>query len=256
MPYDRYLGEGHDTSEILKLMVHDPSSGIDLPAAILLETVQGEGGLTAASKQWVECVAKIARSVGALLIIDDIQAGCGRTGSFFSFEPFDIKPDIITMAKSISGYGLPMSLVLVDPEFDCLGPGEHNGTFRGNSHAFATAKAAIDKFWIDDTFLSSFDEKEQIIIETLQSLSNIIENSQLKGRGLFRGIDVLSGQLANKICGTAFENGLILETSGSDEQVIKILAALTISKDELKNGLDILSSATETTLQSSNLAAE
>ena len=201
-------------------------------------------------------MAKIARSVGALLIIDDIQAGCGRTGSFFSFEPFDIKPDIITMAKSISGYGLPMSLVLVDPEFDCLSPGEHNGTFRGNSHAFATAKAAIDKFWIDDTFLSSFDEKEQIIIETLQSLSNIIENSQLKGRGLFRGIDVLSGALANKICRTAFENGLILETSGSDGQVIKILAALTISKDELKNGLDILRSATETTLQSSNLAAE
>ena len=90
----------------------------------------------------------------------------------------------------------------------------------------------------------------------MQSLSNIIENSQLKGRGLFRGIDVLSGDLANKICRTAFENGLILETSGSDGQVIKILAALTISKDELKNGLDILSSATETTLQSSNVAAE
>ncbi len=135
------------------------------PAAILLETVQGEGGLNAASPEWLRRVAELAHAHGALLIVDDIQAGCGRTGSFFSFEKLGIMPDIVTMAKSISGFGLPMAMVLVRPEHDVLGPAEHNGTFRGNTHAFVTARVAIEKFWADKGFEYQLDDKAALIAD-------------------------------------------------------------------------------------------
>ncbi|MBC7168518.1 diaminobutyrate--2-oxoglutarate transaminase, partial [Phenylobacterium sp.] len=125
MPYDGYFGEGVDTAAQLDKMLSDPSGGVDKPAAIIVEVVQGEGGLNVASAEWLQKVEKIARKHGALFIVDDIQAGCGRTGAFFSFEGMGLKPDIITMAKSLSGMGLPMALVLVKPELDQWKPGEH-----------------------------------------------------------------------------------------------------------------------------------
>ncbi|OIP81979.1 MAG: diaminobutyrate--2-oxoglutarate transaminase, partial [Rhodobacterales bacterium CG2_30_65_12] len=138
MPFDAYAN-GVDSAALLDQMLCDPSGGIDAPAAIMFETVQGEGGLNAARPEWIKRVAEIAKKHGALLIIDDIQAGVGRTGTFFSFENMGVTPDIVTMAKSISGFGLPLALVLVRPEHDVFGPAEHNGTFRGNTHAFVTA---------------------------------------------------------------------------------------------------------------------
>ena len=140
-PYDGYYGPDIDTAELLEQRLADPSSGLDAPAAILVETVQGEGGLNAASPQWLKRIAAIARKHGALLIVDDIQAGCGRTGDFFSFDEAGIVPDIVTMAKSLSGMGLPFALTLFRPELDQWAPGEHNGTFRGNNHAFVTASS-------------------------------------------------------------------------------------------------------------------
>jgi diaminobutyrate-2-oxoglutarate transaminase len=151
LPYDGYLGSV-DTADLLDRMLSDHSSGVDEPAAILLETVQGEGGLNVASRPWLRRIAAIAKTYGALLIVDDIQAGCGRTGSFFSFEGTGVTPDLITMSKSISGFGLPMALLLLKPELDIWKPGEHNGTFRGNAHAFVTARVALEKFWGDRSF--------------------------------------------------------------------------------------------------------
>src|SRR5690606_30014682 len=114
----------------------DSSSGIDKPAAVIVETVQGEGGINAASLKWLKNLEKVCRKHDVLLIIDDIQAGCGRTGTFFSFEEAGIQPDMVTLSKSLSGYGLPMAVVLLKPELDRWKPGEHNGTFRGNNLAF------------------------------------------------------------------------------------------------------------------------
>src|SRR5690606_20771948 len=128
IPYDGFLGDGVDSIDLLERMICEPSSGVDAPAAIILETVQGEGGLNVASAAWVRRGEKIARDQGALFIIDDIQAGCGRTGSFFSFEDMGVSPDLITMAKSLSGYGLPMAVLLMKPQYDVFGPAEHNGT--------------------------------------------------------------------------------------------------------------------------------
>ena len=121
--------------------------------------MQGEGGLNAASGEWLRKIEQIARKHGALFIVDDIQAGCGRTGTFFSFEEMGLSPDIVTMAKSLSGMGLPFAVTLMKPEHDIWSPAEHNGTFRGNNHAFVTARVALEKFWSDGRFQAEVQEK-------------------------------------------------------------------------------------------------
>ena len=256
MPFDGYMGPEFDTVELLEKMLSDRSSGMDAPAAIMLETVQGEGGLNAARPEWVKRVAELAKEHGALLIVDDIQAGCGRTGTFFSFEKMGIEPDIVTMAKSVSGFGLPMALVLVRPEHDIFGPAEHNGTFRGNTHAFVTAKVAIEKFWKDDAFEKDLAVKADLIAEGLASLALMVDGAKMKGRGLMRGVDVGSGELAGEICARAFKKGLVIETSGPDDEVVKILAPLTTSEEMLRKGLSILLDSAREVLDTSKMAAE
>lgn len=249
MPYDGALGPDIDTAEVLATMLDEPSSGIEPPAAILFETVQGEGGLNPASAAWVRRVAEIARDHGALLIIDDIQAGVGRSGTFFSFEEMGVQPDIITMAKSLSGFGLPFAVVLVKPEYDVFGPAEHNGTFRGNNHAMVTGRVALEKFWADGRFQNTITERAGYLETRLSHIAERIPGAYVKGRGMFRGIDVGSGELAGKICAQCFEDGLIIETSGSRDQVVKILAPLTIDADTFARGLDIVEKAVAKVLE-------
>ncbi|AMM86163.1 diaminobutyrate--2-oxoglutarate transaminase [Martelella sp. AD-3] len=256
IPYDDYA-EGVDSAALLEQMLADPSSGVDEPAAIMFETVQGEGGLNAASPEWVRRMAEIARNHGALLIIDDIQAGSGRTGHFFSFEDMGVTPDIITMAKSVSGFGLPMALVLVRPEHDIFGPAEHNGTFRGNTHAFVTARVAIEKFWADGAFQKELADKSTFLTGALARIAAEIPGATLKGRGLMQGVDVGTGALAEEICARAFDNGLIIETSGNEDQVVKVLAPLTTSEETFSEGFDILLEAVRETIASkTQIAAE
>jgi len=255
LPFDDFA-EGVDSVALLDKMLSDGSGGIDAPAAIMLETVQGEGGLNAASPEFVRGVAEVAKKHGALLIIDDIQAGCGRTGTFFSFEEMGVMPDMVTMAKSISGFGLPLALVLVRPEHDVFGPAEHNGTFRGNTHAFVTARTAIYKFWSDDKFQQELAHKTVMITTALNEIAELIPGAYLKGRGLMQGVDVGSGELAEQICARAYEKGLVVETSGSDDEVVKILAPLTTSMETFRKGFNILLDATRDTLARTKIAAE
>ncbi len=134
-------------------LLTDSGSGLNDPAAVIVETVQGEGGVNVAHAEWLQSLEELCRRHDMLLIIDDVQMGCGRTGEFFSFTDFGISPDVVCISKSISGSGLPMALTLIKPEYDIWSPGEHNGTFRGNNPAFATATAALD-LWTDDTLPS------------------------------------------------------------------------------------------------------
>ncbi|MGD9865855.1 MAG: diaminobutyrate--2-oxoglutarate transaminase [Pseudodonghicola sp.] len=258
MPFDGYMGEQTDTADFLAAMLADKSGGMDAPAAILLETVQGEGGLNAARPDWIRRVADLAHRHGALLIVDDIQAGCGRTGSFFSFEGMGITPDIVTLAKSVSGFGLPMALTLVRPDCDVFGPAEHNGTFRGNTHAFVTARVAIEKFWADGTFQTEVAEKSLILTTALAELAAMIPGARLKGRGMMQGVDVGSGELASRICATAFDRGLVIETSGPEDEVVKVLAPLTTPQATFRKGLCILLEAARDTLSqnTTSIAAE
>lgn len=255
LPYDGYA-DGVDGAALLDQMLSDASGGIDAPAAIMLETIQGEGGLNAASAEFVRSIADVARKHGALLIIDDIQAGCGRTGSFFSFDEMGVTPDLVTMAKSISGFGLPLALVLVRPEHDVFGPAEHNGTFRGNTHAFLTARVAIEKFWADDSFKTELADKAKLIERRLTELADLVPGAYLKGRGLMRGVDVGSGELASRICARAYDKGLIIETSGSDGQVVKVLAPLTTPVEVFEKGFDIVIEAAREVLSTTKIAAE
>ncbi len=257
MPYDGYFGAETDTADYLEQMLADGSGGVDAPAAIILETVQGEGGLNCARAEWVRRIAAVAKEHGALLIIDDIQAGCGRSGTFFSFEDMGVTPDIVTMAKSVSGFGLPMALVLVRPQHDVFGPAEHNGTFRGNTHAFVTARVAIEKFWADDAFQKELEMKSELIQDRLFRIADQIPGSGLKGRGVMQGVDVGSGELASDICRRAYDAGLVIETSGNEDQVVKVLAPLTTPVETLRKGFDILDEAVRNAMSAKTpIAAE
>jgi diaminobutyrate-2-oxoglutarate transaminase len=256
LPYDAYLGNDLDTADVLERMLEDPSSGLDAPAAILLETVQGEGGLNAASPSWLRRIAGLAERHGALLIVDDIQAGCGRTGTFFSFEGVGIVPDLVVLSKSLSGFGLPMALLLIRPQHDIWRPAEHNGTFRGNTHAFVTAQVALRKFWSNDAFARRTAAKGAHVANRLTAMTALVPDSRVKGRGMMVGIDVGSGELAEAICRQCFADGLIIETSGAYDEVVKILAPLTTPDDVLDHGLDILEAAIHSTVVAHRTAAE
>lgn len=180
-----------------------------------------------------------------LLIVDDVQMGCGRTGEFFSFEEAGIKPDIVTLSKSISGYGLPMALVLIKPELDVWTPGEHNGTFRGNNPAFVTATKAIDTYWADGTLSADVHRKGERIHEVFTDLSTRHEGLSTRGRGMVRGLVFDEATAASKVCATAFGSGLLAETSGPSDEVVKLLPPLTITDDDLNRGLDILARSVE-----------
>jgi diaminobutyrate-2-oxoglutarate transaminase len=257
MPFDGAMGEGVDTLAHIEWMFDNPSSGVDAPAAFIFEPVQGEGGLNAASKEWMQGVARLAKKLGALLIVDDIQSGCGRTGSYFSFEQAGIAPDMITQAKSLSGFGLPFAALLIKPEHDIWKPAEHNGTFRGNTHAFVTGRVALEKFWSDDSFQKQVQHKSAILTAGLQAIAVVVPGAKLKGRGMMQGVDVGAGELAGEICGRAFEKGLIIETSGAYDEVVKVLAPLTIPDDTLRKGLNILlDAARDVTRHTKKIAAE
>lgn len=242
MPFANYMGDDMDTIAYFEKVLTDASSGIDFPAAVLVETVQGEGGINAASKEWLEKLDKLCKKHKILLIIDDIQAGCGRTGTFFSFDEMDVKPDIITLSKSLSGYGLPLAVVLLRPELDQWKPGEHNGTFRGNNLAFVTATAAIEHYWADDSFSKEVKRKAKYIRKRIENTVNQHPSLNLapRGRGMFQAIDCVSGDFADKVTTKAFEKKLIIETSGAKDEVVKFLCPLVISDENLKKGLDII----------------
>lgn len=255
-PYDGYHGADVDTAALLEQRLADPSSGLDAPAAILVETVQGEGGLNAASAEWLRAIAAIAKRHGALLIIDDIQAGCGRAGGFFSFEGLGVTPDIVTLAKSLSGLGLPFALTLIRPALDQWSPGEHNGTFRGNNHAFVTAEAALRHFWSDAGFAREVDRRAGLLATRLDRMA-ARHGLETRGRGMMRGVVMPSGEAAAAVTAACFARGLIIETSGAHDEVVKVLAPLTIDDAHLTAGLDIIEGCiAETFSLVPNVAAE
>jgi diaminobutyrate-2-oxoglutarate transaminase len=256
MPYEHAFGADMDSLKIIEQMLANSSSGMDAPAAFIIEPVQGEGGLNAASTEFLQGVAKLAKDYGAMLIVDDIQSGCGRTGTFFSFEEMGIEPDMIPMAKSFSGMGLPFAALLIKPEHDIWKPAEHNGTFRGNTHAFVTARIALEKFWKDDTFQKAINAKAEILETALNRIVEMVPGARLKGRGMMRGVDVGSGDLAEKICARAFEKGLVIETSGAGDEVVKVLAPLTTPDEMFQKGLDILVDAVKDVAETHKVAAE
>ncbi|UMP05631.1 diaminobutyrate--2-oxoglutarate transaminase [Amycolatopsis sp. EV170708-02-1] len=245
MPYDNYFDGSIPDFLYFEKLLEDSGSGLNEPAAVIVEGVQGEGGINAARVEWLKALDDLCKKHGILLILDDVQMGCGRTGPFFSFEDAGIKPDIVCLSKSIGGYGIPMALTLIRPDLDVWEPGEHNGTFRGISPAFVTATEAIRVYWSDDELEKSTKAKGERIAAAFQGIVEAYPDANLfaKGRGLARGIEFANGDLAGKVCAAAFERGLLMETSGPDGEVMKVLPPLTLTDDELTKGLAIIDEA-------------
>jgi diaminobutyrate-2-oxoglutarate transaminase len=242
MPYDQYFDGAMPDFMYFEKLLEDSGSGLNEPAAVIVEGVQGEGGINAASIEWLKGLGELCERRNILLILDDVQMGCGRTGAFFSFEEAGIKPDIVCLSKSIGGYGLPMALTLIKPELDIWEPGEHNGTFRGINPAFVTATEALRTYWSDDELEKSTKAKGERIAIAFKGLVEAYPEANLvaKGRGLARGLEFASGELAGTVCKAAFERGLLMETAGPDGEVMKLLPPLTLSDDELTEGLAII----------------
>lgn len=237
-PYDQFMDEDVDTINYMEKMITSAGSGIELPAAVILETIQAEGGINIASDEWLQKLRAFTQKHDIILIVDDIQVGCGRTGTFFSFEKAKIYPDLVLLSKSISGLGLPLSLLLIKPEFDVWSPGEHTGTFRANNLSLCTASKALD-YWQDDQFMNAVQEKAIWIEKRLKELEKEVSFvNAIRGRGMIWGIEFANGDKVGNIVKNLFEKGVIIETCGNKGQVIKLLPPLTIEKENLFKGLD------------------
>ncbi|MDZ7809714.1 MAG: aminotransferase class III-fold pyridoxal phosphate-dependent enzyme [Arhodomonas sp.] len=245
MPYDSYFGDEFDTIDYFEKMLADGGSGVGIPAGVIVETVQAEGGVRVASGEWLRKLQALCREHDMLFIIDDIQTGNGRMGAYFSFEDFGLDPDVITVSKSLSGYGLPLSIVLVKPEFDIWEPGEHNGTFRGFNPALVTARRALELFWRDDAFARETRRKGEKIRAWLEDLvqRHPKAKGEVRGRGMMQGVEFEDQELAGAISQRSFAHRLIIETAGPNDEVLKLLPPLTIEDEDLDKGLVIIEQA-------------
>ena len=239
------LGCGMQSIEQLRAIYADSSSGIAPPAGFLLETIQAEGGVKVADKDWLQALAKLAKDVGALLIIDYIQVGVGRTGSFFSFDDLDLDPDIICLAKGIGGLGTPMAMNLVKPEHDQHWlPGEHTGTFRGQDISFIAGDQALTYF-DDDELMQTVKAHGAMMADSLRPLVDRHPLVNLTGKGMILGLDVGNGDRAKQIVSQCFESGLMIASCGTGGRVVKLIPPLTTPQADLEEGLQILIKATD-----------
>jgi diaminobutyrate-2-oxoglutarate transaminase len=243
VPYDRVLDD--PAFAWFDTLLENRGSGLDRPAAVIVEAVQGEGGVNVARPEWLRGLAERCASHQIPLILDDVQMGCGRTGPFFSFERAGIKPDLVCLSKSIGGYGLPLALTLIKRELDVWEPGEHTGTFRGINPALVTGAAALERYWRDDALERATEANGRRIGQELDALAASVSSTraQARGVGMVHGLAFERAELAQGAAAAAFERGLLVETAGPENQVIKLLPALTIEPDELDRGLELLAEA-------------
>ena len=250
-----YMFPELDTVSYMEQLLADDHSGVEKPAALVLETIQAEGGIFPFDFEWLKRIEDFCHRHEILLIIDDIQVGCGRSGAFFSFEKAGIHPDMVALSKSIGGYGLPMALLLFKPELDIWKPGEHNGTFRGNQMAFIAAKAALE-FALSTNLYESVNDKSKIVEEYMKNeILPLDEKLAVRGRGLIFGLDFSKAApkgTCREVVTECFKNGLIIEQAGRDDSVLKLMPALTISEEELVQGLEIIKKSVQAVLARKN----
>jgi diaminobutyrate-2-oxoglutarate transaminase len=251
IPFPSGVMDSVDSIEYMEKVLEDERSGIEKPAAVLFETIQAEGGVNVAPLSWLQRLAEFCQRQDILLICDDIQVGCGRAGNFFSYEKAEIQPDIVVLSKSLSGYGLPLSMLLLKPELDVWKPGEHNGTFRGNQLAFVTASAALKYREVFDLEAKALGN-ERMLAEFLErEIASLDPRIQVRGRGLIWGVDLSRlgrVRLENEISQKCFDAGLLIERAGKGGSVFKFLPPLNIEPELLQEGCDIFRNVLHKTL--------
>ncbi len=237
-----YMFPELDTIAYMERLLTDDHSGAEKPAAIILETVQADGGIYAFDAQWLRDLRDLCDRHDILLIVDDIQVGCGRTGTFFSFERAGIVPDIVTVSKSIGGCGMPLALVLIKPEIDVWEPGQHTGTFRGNQLSLIAGKAGLE-IMVKDNLLSEVKRKEKIVADFLKNeIEPLDSRISCRGIGLIWGVDFskFGKDMTKPLIAACFKNGLIVERVGRENNVLKLMPPLVIEDELLLRGLNIL----------------
>jgi diaminobutyrate-2-oxoglutarate transaminase len=234
-----YMFQGLDTIAYMETLLTDDHSGVEKPAAIILETVQADGGIYVFDVQWLKDLRDLCDRHDILLIADDVQVGNGRTGTFFSFERAGIVPDMVTISKSIGGCGFPLSMVLFKPELDKWVPGQHTGTFRGNQLSLIAGKAGLEMF-VEGNMEAETKRKEKIFDDFLRK-EILPMDSRLshRGIGMIWGLDFskFDTDMTKPLIAACFKNGLILERVGRDNNVLKLMPALTITDECLLEGL-------------------
>lgn len=245
LPFPGFV-PGLDTLSYLRAVLDDTHSGVDLPAAIVVEPVQAEGGIHVAETAWLAGLREICDAYGIVLVFDEIQVGCGRTGPFLAFESAGVVPDVVTLSKSLSGYGLPMSIVLLRPELDVWEPAEHTGTFRGNQLAFVAAAAALQLFHELDLPSRTAANAKLLGDFLATEVASLDERIAVRGAGMIWGVEVggAGGDAVAAATGRrCFEQGLIVERAGRSDTVLKLLPPLTTERDDLERGCEILRSS-------------
>ena len=240
----------------LERLLKDPESGVTKPAAIILEPIQGEGGVVPAPVEFLQAVRRITKELGIPMICDEIQCGMGRTGKVFAFEHAGIIPDVILISKAIGGTQ-PLAVVVYDKDLDTWGPGAHAGTFRGNQLAMVAGTVVLKKLQ-DPAFLADVTRKGKILEEGLLKLKDEVSIiADVRGKGLMLGIEFIDpngpkdvmghpvpgGEVALKVQRRCLEYWLIMEKGGRNGSVMRCLCALNIADDEIKTALSIFEKA-------------
>jgi diaminobutyrate-2-oxoglutarate transaminase len=251
------LGLRPDTCETncvgyLERSLRDPNGGVPLPAAVILELVQGEGGVVPATEEFVRRVRALTRALDIPLVVDEVQTGCGRTGTWFAFEQYGIEPDVIVASKALSGVGTPVALIMYDERLDVWRPGAHTGTFRGNQLAFAAGVAAI-RVIRREHVLENVRRRGEQIAARLEPLRRLPWVLQIRGRGLMWGIELVDPRtgrygsaLARAVQAQALRDGLIVELGGRDDCVVRMLPPLNVTPEVVDTACEILTKAIET----------
>ena len=236
----------------LERLLKDPESGVTKPAAIILEPIQGEGGVVPAPVEFLQAVRRITRELGIPMICDEIQCGMGRSGKVFAFEYADIVPDVILISKAIGG-GQPLSVVVYDKALDLWGPGAHAGTFRGNQVAMAAGTVVMKRI-SDPEFLKEVVRKgEKMRSRFLKLKEEVSIIGDVRGKGLMLGVEFIDpngpkdimgnpepgGEVALKVQRLCFENKLIMEKGGRNGSVMRCLCPLTITDEQIDEAMDI-----------------
>ncbi len=253
---DQRAGNQRFHTTLIESLLTDPNGGIPEPAAIILEIVQGEGGVVLGDHDFLTTVADLAHRLGALLIIDEIQTGCGRTGTFFAFERHGIQPDIVCLSKALSGIGTPVSVLLYRSEHDVWQPGTHTGTFRGNQIAFATGSAFLDL--LDrDGILDHVAAIERAIEATLGPVRDRYpEVHDVRGIGAMWGIEFAvapgrrdtGGAIAKAVQSLCVRRGVVTEVGGRNDSVLRLLPPLNIDLDLLADACAVITTAIDEVL--------
>jgi diaminobutyrate-2-oxoglutarate transaminase len=235
----------------LERSLRDPNGGVPLPAAVVLELVQGEGGVVPADPDFVRRLRALTRELDVPLVVDEVQTGCGRTGTWFAFEQYDIEPDVVVASKALSGIGQPVAIILYDQRLDTWAPGAHTGTFRGNQLAFAAGTEAV-RIVLRDDVLGNVVRRGAQVGQRLDALRGHPWVRDVRGRGLMWGIELAdpldarpAGDLAGRVQAGALRDGLIVELGGRDDAVVRLLPPLNVTAEVVDTACTILVEAIE-----------